>query len=340
MNDDKEIDIFKDNEERKEMNNLKLNGNDNKKKIIIAIITIVVCVLLAVLTYFIFIKKDNNKQEGNNTNVNEPTNISNSGNVDNSKKIYYVSCDDNTAYLNVRSSTIGNIIDGLSCYTEVNVTEEEEKTESCPKWYKVSYKKHDSNYTGYVCSSYINELKISEDEYEKIKETVKNALDYKVNKLLPYCGNATDVMDVTFTMDNGSTMKVEYLKSPYKTLEELKTYLQSFLSDNLIDDIKLSDYNNKKYYDDYYEIDGNLYCRNYSNKGVDSKYTGNYNIEVLSNSDKIKLNISYEYLTNDSTCDIKKLDKCSNSNFKYEIGKIEMDKNGNDYKITKMDFPK
>ena len=31
-------------------------------------------------------------------------------------------------------------------------------------------------------------------------------------------------------------------------------------------ELKLSDINNKRLYDDYYEIDGNLYCRNYSGK--------------------------------------------------------------------------
>ena len=45
-------------------------------------------------------------------------------------------------------------------------------------------------------------------------------------------------------------------------------------------DLKLSDINNPKQYDNYYEIDGNLYCRNYSGKGWKSNYTGNYNIEI------------------------------------------------------------
>ena len=47
-------------------------------------------------------------------------------------------------------------------------------------------------------------------------------------------------------------------------------------------------------------------------------------------------NISYEYLNEDTKCDLKELSKCSNSNFNYEIGKVTIQ---ND-KITKMDFHK
>ena len=43
------------------------------------------------------------------------------------ENIGYVSCDDNTALLNVRNSTSGDIIDGLSCYKQVNIEEELEK---------------------------------------------------------------------------------------------------------------------------------------------------------------------------------------------------------------------
>ena len=46
------------------------------------------------------------------------------------------------------------------------------------------------------------------------------------------------------------------------------------------------------------------------------------------------INISYEYLTDDSKCDLKDLSKCSNNNFKYQIGKVVIEDNI----ITKMDF--
>ena len=49
---------------------------------------------------------------------------------------------------------------------------------------------------------------------------------------------------------------------------------------------------------------------------------------------KYLVNISYEYLNDDSKCELKDLSKCSNNNFKYDIGKIVIE---NDI-ITKMDF--
>lgn len=92
-------------------------------------------------------------------------------------------------------------------------------------------------------------------------------------------------------------------------------------------------------YDDYYEIDGNLYCRNYSGKGWLTRYTGNYDIEIINSSDsRISGNIVYEYLTEESSCDVKNLSKCSNSNFKYELGKFNIDKVDNNYVVTKIDF--
>ena len=139
--------------------------------------------------------------------------------------------------------------------------------------------------------------------------------------VMPYCGNTTDVKDITFKNDDGSTFTGEYVKSEYKNIDEIKSYLATFASSSLFKtDLKLSDINNPKQYDDYYEIDGNLYCRNYSGKGWKSNYTGNYNIEITSSSDnKYLVNISYEYLNDDSKCELKDLSKCSNNNFKYDF---------------------
>ena len=154
--------------------------------------------------------------------------------------------------------------------------------------------------------------------------------------VMPYCGNTTDVKDITFKNEDGSTFTGEYVKSEYKTIDEIKSYLNTFASPSLFKtELKLSDINTPKQYDDYYEIDENLYCRNYSGKGWKSNYTGNYNIEITSSSDnKYMINISYEYLTDDSKCDLKDLSKCSNNNFKYQIIKVVIEDNI----ITKMDF--
>ena len=121
-------------------------------------------------------------------------------------------------------------------------------------------------------------------------------------------------------------------------VDEIKDYVATFADPSLFKlELKLSDINNPKQYDNYYEIAGDLYCRDYSGKGWLSYYTGNYNVEILSNiNNKIEANISYEYLNEDTKCDLKELSKCSNSNFNYEIGKVTIQ---ND-KIIKMDFHK
>ena len=181
------------------------------------------------------------------------------------------------------------------------------------------------------------QVRLKKVNISKVKEIIDKANEYyEKTMVMPYCGNTTDVKDITFNNDDGSTFTGEYVKSEYKNIDEIKSYLSTFASSSLFKtDLKLSDINNPKQYDDYYEIDGNLYCRNYSGKGWKSNYTGNYNIEITSSSDnKYLINISYEYLNDDSKCELKDLSKCSNNNFKYDIGKIVIE---NDI-ITKMDF--
>ena len=278
MNDiEKQIEGVND-EEGVDMNRLNSNNNDKKKIIMYVAGGFIALLLVGAIIYLVIINKDSD----NNDNRNDKNNDVVEDNKDNKEDsaISYVACDGNTALLNVRNSVTGDIIDGLSCYQEVKIEEELEGNDACDKWYKISYKKRDNNYT--------------------------------------------------FTG--------EYVKSEYKNIDEIKSYLATFASSSLFKtDLKLSDINNPKQYDDYYEIDGNLYCRNYSGKGWKSNYTGNYNIEITSSSDnKYLVNISYEYLNDDSKCELKDLSKCSNNNFKYDIGKIVIE---NDI-ITKMDFHK
>ena len=64
---------------------------------------------------------------------------------------------------------------------------------------------------------------------------------------MPYCGNTTDVKDITFKNDDGSTFTGEYVKSEYKNIDEIKSYLATFASSSLFKtDLKLSDINNPK----------------------------------------------------------------------------------------------
>ena len=339
MNDiEKQIEGIDDDNEKEVVNTNRLNSNNNdKKKIIMYVVGgLIALLLVGAIIYLVIINKGNDNKDTKNDKNNDVVE-DNKDNTKNDNNVSYVVCDGNTALLNVRNSVTGDIIDGLSCYQDVKIEEELEGNEACDKWYKISYKKRDNNYTGYACGTYIKKSNIKESTISKVKEIIDKANEYyEKTMIMPYCGNTTDVKDITFKNEDGSTFTGEYVKSEYKNIDEIKSYLNTFASSSLFKtDLKLSDINNPKQYDDYYEIDGNLYCRNYSGKGWKSNYTGNYNIEITSSSDnKYLINISYEYLNDDSKCELKDLSKCSNNNFKYEIGKIVIE---NDI-ITKMDF--
>lgn len=308
---------------------------DKKRKIIIYIIIGLVTISLIALLIYNFFNNGNAENNIDDNNNDEVVNgeLDNTEEETNKKNLGYVSCDDNTALLNVRNGANGNIIDGLSCYKEVTIEEELDGTETCSKWYKISYIKNGSNYTGYSCSKYIKKLDISESVLNSIRTLIDKANDYYENNILKaYCGNTSDIKTIEFP--DGVTG--EYVKSEYKNIDELKNYLLSFLDKNLIDSkLELSDINSPKYNDNYYLIDGNLYCRNYSNKGWMSRYTNNYNIEITDiTDDKISVNIAYEYIKEDSDCDMNDLAKCSKSDFVYEFGKIIIENNI----ITNMNF--
>ena len=180
-----------------------------------------------------------------------------------------------------------------------------------------------------------------------VQNVIDKTLNYREHSLLKaYCGNTTSSKEIEFN-SGPEKMTGEYLKSEYKTIEALKEYLLSFMDESLIElKLELSDINNPKYYDNYYEIDGNLYCRNYSNKGYRTLYTGNYDFEITSISDnKINVTISYEYLTEDASSNskcksIEDLSECPNSKFTYSLGKIVIEKKDGNYIITKIDFYK
>lgn len=349
MNDiEKQIeDSFKNDSLKKEDDNInnRINhrGNKDKNKKIIYILLFLAIIIIISLIVYLMINKRNNLVEDN-----KPIENKEEKDKENQKEenIGYVSCDDNTSLLNVRNSTTGDIIDGLSCYQKITIEEELDKTDNCDKWYKVTYKKHDNNYTGYVCSTYIKKINVDESTYKKITELISKANDYyDKTRLMPYCGKTTEEKKIKFTEGNG-TFEGEYWKSEFKSLEELRNYLLDFMDNSLIDtNLKLSDYNNPKMYDNYYEIDGNLYCRGYSGKGYRTLYTGNYNLEIANITDsRIDVNIAYEYITEktdqkeNNKCTTDNLSSCKNSDFEYKLGKIVINKKEDKYIINKMDF--
>lgn len=316
-------------------NRVNRNKDDyNKKKIILYVVIGILVLLLGGLLVYILVSSNDNVNDDTTNDDNEVVN----GEVekeDNPANIGYVSCDDNTALLNVRNSTTGSIVDGLSCYMEVTIEEELDGTDACDNWYKISYNKNGSNYTGYSCGTYIKKLDIDKKVLRDTRSVIDKALDYyKANNNGVYCGRTSSSKIMAF--DNGMTGK--YVKSEYKNIEELKNYILSFLDEDLISvKLELSDINNSKYYDNYYEIDGSLYCRNYVGTGVNSYYTGNYDIEVTSYSDnKTIINIAYQYINKDSDCTLEDISSCKRNDFVYDIGKATIE-NG---VVTKIDFYK
>ena len=328
---DKEINKEEDSISHKSYNS---GNNKNKKITIYIVIGVLLLIVVSLLAYIII----GNDDKDNNIDNNDKEVIDNSTKEDEEEKtnsLGYVSCDDNTGLLNVRNSVGGTIIDGLSCYKEVTIEEELEKTEVCDKWYKISYTKKGSDYTGYACGTYIKKQEVAKEVIISAKSLIDKANDYYENNVLKaYCGTSSN--ESTKTIDFGNNMTGTYIKSEYKSIDELKKYLLTFLDEDLLTiKLELSDINNPKYYDNYYEIDGNLYCRAYAGKGWMTTYTGNYNIEVISHNDsKTVLNIAYEYIGENAGCTLEELSSCGRNDFTYEIGKVTIENNI----ITKIDF--
>lgn len=328
---EEEIEVREDEDVIKRSINRNRDEDKKRKVIMYIIIGILICVLVGLIIYILF----DNKETLDNLEKDEVVNgeIDNSNDNNEVSNIGYVSCDDNTALLNVRNSTSGNIIDGLSCYKEVTIDEELDGTDVCDMWYKISYNKNGNSYTGYSCGTYIKKLEVDQSVVRGVRELIDKANDYYNNSVLKaYCGST----DGSKMVDFEGNMTGEYLKSEYKNIEELKNYLYSFLDESLIKlKLELSDINNPKYYDNYYEIDGNLYCRNYAGKGWLTYYTNSYDIEITNISDnKINVNVAYRYINENSDCKLDKLEECNNNDFVYEIGSVLIEDNI----ITKMDF--
>ena len=316
------------------------SNNDKKRNIIIIILIAVALILIGVIVFLALSKKSGNEENNEVTD-----NTSEVVKEETGKKVFYVSCDDNTALLNVRNSSTGDIIDGLSCYKEIEILEEVEGTDACDKWYRVSYNKHGSSYTGYVCSKYIKESSSDSLALKKYKTVIDKVNKYyEDNQVMVYCGDTNGTKTVTVNMD-GHSFDGQYLKSEFKSIDELKKHILTFLDESLIKvKLEVSDIDNPKMYDNYYEIDGNLYCRNYSGKGWITFYTDNYDIEVVSETDnKVNLKIAYEYideekLDEDGKCSLVNLSSCPNSYLKYVIGEITLSKDNDNYIVTKMSF--
>ncbi len=317
---------------------------DKKRNIIIIILIVVAIILIGIIGVLALTKKDSKSNNKDDNNKTEEV-VKEKDTEEIGKKVSYVSCDDNTAPLNVRNSISGDIIDGLTCFKQVEILEDAGSTDACDKWYKINYQKKGSSYTGYACGKYIKESSSDSVAIKKMREVIDKANKYyDDNLVMVYCGETTGTKTIKINQD-GHDFDGQYLKSEFKSIDELKKHILTFIDESLIKvKLEVSDHNNPKMYDNYYEIDGNLYCRDYSGKGVLKFYTGNYDIEVVSETDNnVNLKIAYEYvdenkLDEDGKCSLANVSACPSSYFKYVIKNITLSKDNGNYIVTKMEF--
>lgn len=350
INNDDDDDFFDDKKKkkRKEDDIIRFSkrgiDSDKKRNIIIIILIVIAIILIGVIGFLILTKKDNKSSNEDDNNTQEV--VKEDEKEETGKKVFYVSCDDNTAPLNVRNSISGDIIDGLTCFKEVEILEEAGSTDACDKWYKINYQKKGSSYTGYACGKYIKESISDSTSMKKMKEVIDKANKYyEDNQVMVYCGETTGTKTIQIEEDS-HTFDGQYLKSEFKSIDELKKHILTFIDESLIKvKLEVADYNNPKMYDNYYEIDGNLYCRDYSGKGILKFYTGNYDIEVVSETDNnVNLKIVYEYIDenkldeDDSKCSLANKASCPSSYLKYVIKNITLSKDNGNYIVTKMEF--
>ena len=111
---------------------------------------------------------------------------------------------------------------------------------------------------------------------------------YEVWELLPYCGSFNQSLDrETIELDDAAMDKGTYYYSGFSTLNDLKNELRTYLSEEIINSKitkeAITDTSLLKdiAYNDYVELNGKLYCRNFSGKGWISRYLNDYEITSL-----------------------------------------------------------
>ena len=90
-------------EPNKEEIKIKPNRNMDKKKLTYILLGVLVLVIIGAVIYLVIINKDNNNDKPNNNDNNQVEDKDNDKQTEN--LLSYVSCEGNTALLNVRNST-------------------------------------------------------------------------------------------------------------------------------------------------------------------------------------------------------------------------------------------
>lgn len=167
---------------------------------------------------------------------------------------------------------------------------------------------------------------------------------YETSTLIPYCGynytlaisNASD----EFSAEEYDNLK--YLKTNYKSLDDLKNALRSYLSDELINGLitqdAVIDLRDLKLYSNYLIKDNVLYCRAYTGAGYMTLYANDYEMSIKSiDENKITFNIKSKYAKQNASqeCINAVLDNtisssiCNADDFEYKDTTFTINKNSN-----------
>lgn len=157
-------------------------------------------------------------------------------------------------------------------------------------------------------------IELGKKLYDKVTEI------YEVSLLTPYCGKSKDVVisenDIEI-LGNSAYGNGNYFRTTFSSLDDLKKYLTSWLSDDLINNlvVKTKNVNDKKYYKyvedlsllnseeeqysyvDYVLKDNTLYCRLDTGKDYFTQYDDEYKIKVSNIlEDRIEYIITSTYI--------------------------------------------
>lgn len=182
-------------------------------------------------------------------------------------------------------------------------------------------------------------LSIGKELYDKATKV------FETWRLLPYCGERPND-GKTMSFKSGCMM----YETNYKDLEELKSYLATFLSNDIINskineqpitDMSLLD-NLDNTYTNYLIKDDKLYCRSNTGKGWLSRYLNSYDMEVDSIKDdvikfKVKIaNVSEKVaLQSNSKCSYgSKISDCSDDQIEYVDTKFVIKRMNGNWVVT------
>lgn len=203
---------------------------------------------------------------------------------------------------------------------------------------KVEGKKSDSEVTPEAEKMNTEEaLQMGKSLYDKVTEI------YEVWMLKPYCGFSSEEISKKSMTNFGVNEYIAFYDSGMKNIDELKLYLQQWLSSDIVNqkvnEVAVTDLSKIEQYTDYVEKDEKLYCRNNVGHGlINNSYLNEYKMDVkFITEDKISYNIKSTYIASDlyinhpnSECSVDTPSKCSDSDKEYKDTEFIIEKNSDD----------